>query len=91
MLQELSVLKDQNTSVYMILWELICHFQIGIDMTGSNGVFVWYKKWVEYFFTNLDRQGPVTINGAPSIGELKMKVLLQVLSFLATIIGPVLI
>lgn len=52
--QELNVLKDQNALVYM-MWELVYHFHIGVDITRLKGAFVWHKKWVKYFFTNLDR------------------------------------
>lgn len=36
MLQELSMLNDQNASVYMILCELVCYFHISIDVTGRK-------------------------------------------------------
>lgn len=65
------MLKDQNASVYIILWESICQFHIVVDVTRLKGAFVWHKKWMEYFFANLDRQKPVAINSAPSVEELK--------------------
>lgn len=68
--QELNMLKDQNFSVYIILWELVFHFHISIDVTGSKEDIIWHKKWEEYFFINVDRQ-PVPNNDAPSVGELK--------------------
>lgn len=36
-LQELCMLKDWNASMYMILWELACHFHICADVTGQRG------------------------------------------------------
>lgn len=71
LLQELNMLKDQNASVCMILWELVYHFHISIDDAGSKGAFVWYKKWAKYLFANVDRPELVAINDAPSVGELK--------------------
>lgn len=71
MLQELSILKDQNASVYMTFWELFCYFHIGIDITGSKGAFEWHKKLVEYFFAILDGQELVSINSKPSVEQLK--------------------
>lgn len=61
--QELKVLKGQNFLIYMMLQELVFHFHIGIDMTGSKGVSVWHKKLARYFFANLNGQGPIAVNG----------------------------
>lgn len=42
-LQELCMLKNQNAPIYMMLWELDCHFHISISITSSKGVFIWYN------------------------------------------------
>lgn len=42
-------------------------------MIGSIWAFVWHDKWTEYFFASLDGQGPIAINSAPLIGELKKR------------------
>lgn len=51
-----------------MLWKLVCHFHIGIDMKEA---FIWHKKWVDYFFANLNGPKPIAINSPPSIGKLK--------------------
>lgn len=39
-LQELKVLKNQNSSAYMMLWELVYHFHLSIDVIGLKRAFV---------------------------------------------------
>lgn len=82
----------------MILSDLVCHFHIGVDVTGSKGASVWHKKWEEYFFANLNGQESIAVNSALAVKELKkrleqFKVLERVLDEeeLVTNIGPALI
>lgn len=63
--------KRQNISIYMMLWELVFHFYIGINIIGSKEVFVWHKKWAKYFFANLVGWGPIATNSPPLVEELK--------------------
>lgn len=67
------MLKGHNSLVYTMLLELVCYFHIGIHITGSKRAFVWYKKWAENFFVNLDKQGPLVVNGPPLIEKLKKR------------------
>lgn len=71
MLQELIMFKDQNTSLYVMLRELACHFHLGIDVTSQKGASIWCKKWAEYFFANVDGLRPAAINDISLIEELK--------------------
>lgn len=63
--------KDKNSLVYMILWELIYHYHIGINVAWLKGAFAWYKKWADYLFDNIDGPEPITINSPSSVGGTK--------------------
>lgn len=43
-------------------------FHIGTYVTRSKGVFVWHKKWTDYFFANLDGSEPITPKSPPFVG-----------------------
>jgi len=44
----------QNEALYETFWELMCYFEICLDVNSSRGNVNGLKSWVEYLFHNLE-------------------------------------
>lgn len=53
------IIKTNNSSMCLTLWELACHFHIRDNLIVAKDNYMWYEKWVDYFYTNLDSKGVI--------------------------------
>lgn len=75
--KEFQIIKTNNFSIYMTVWELVCHFHIYDNLLKAKNYYIWHKKWIECFFTNVDGKDIIGLKERPYVVKIEKMIAKQ--------------